>query len=109
VELRGNALDHPDNSCDEEETILGHVVIISVDDVGWNESHNQGRAKDVLQPDQGNPIELNFGIERPLASASAKIFANVVQRQRPPDPVVHDGRLEIERGANIKRGFSANS
>lgn len=85
---------------------MGRVITISVGDVEWNESHNNGRAKCVLQPDGGNAIELKFGIERPLAASWEKSSGKLPQGQGLG--ALHDGSLENERGENMKRGFSAN-
>jgi hypothetical protein len=66
----------------------------------------KGRAKGVLQPDGGNAIELNFGIERPLAASWDKSSGKSLQGQGLS--ALHDGSLENEGEENMKGGFSAN-
>jgi len=49
--------------------------------------------------------EMNCRTESPSAETSAKVFIKVTQRQRLPDPVVHDGRGEFEKEEDINEDF----
>lgn len=87
-------------------TILRHVITISLDGIEWSDSYNKGRTEGTLQPDGGNAIELNFGIECPLAVSWEKSSGRSLQGQGLS--ALHDGSLENKRGENMKEGFAAN-